>query len=103
MAPAVDRPRSYRQNLPEILQLARAGKCLQLRFDPNDQWNSYLSVIAEKAAGTVSVLDRFHIMSQMSKVIDAVRANEAKELKIKGKEPILKGSRGEHLKSPRDS
>ena len=63
-------------------------------------WKPYLSVIAEKAAGAVNVLDRFHIMSHMGKAIDEVRVNEVKDLKCKGKEPLLTRSRWCLLKRP---
>lgn len=46
------------------------------------------------------MLDRFHIMSQMSKAIDEVRAKEARELRAKGYEPVLKASRWLLLKRP---
>jgi Transposase and inactivated derivatives len=49
---------------------------------------------------TLDSLDRFHIMAHMSKAIDEVRAQEAKELKAKGKEPVLKHSRFLLLKRP---
>ena len=39
------------------------------------------------------VLDRFHIMQQMNKAIDEVRAAETKRLKAAGYEPVLKHSR----------
>lgn len=68
-------------------------RCQQLRFICSDMWKPYLSVIAEKAAGAVNVLDRFHVMSHMGKAIDEVRANEVNELKSKGKEPLLTRSR----------
>ena len=63
-------------------------------------WKSDLAVIAERAAGAVNILDRFHIMSHMSKAIDEVRANETKELKKNGKEPLLTKSRWCLLKRP---
>ena len=75
-------------------------RCQHLRFICSDMWKPYLSVIAEKAAGAVNVLDRFHIMRHMSKAIDEIRANEAKELKSKGKEPLLSKSRWCLLKRP---
>jgi len=64
-----------------------------LRFVCTDMWKPYLQIIAWKAAQAVHVLDRFHIMSHMSKAIDAVRAKEVKELKAKGKNPVLTGTR----------
>jgi transposase len=75
-------------------------RCQRLRFVCSDMWKPYLRVIAEKAANAVNILDRFHVMSHMSKAIDAVRAKEAKDLKAKGKEPLLTGSRWCLLKRP---
>ena len=75
-------------------------RCGQLRFICSDMWKPYLAVIAKKAADAVNVLDRFHIMSHLSKAIDEVRANEVKELKNKGKEPLLTKSRWCLLKRP---
>jgi len=75
-------------------------RCQDLRFVCSDMWKPYLRVIAEMAPAAVNVLDRFHVMSHMSKAIDEVRAKEAKELKAKGKEPLLTGSRWCLLKRP---
>lgn len=75
-------------------------RCQRLRFVCSDMWKPYLRVIAEKASFAVNVLDRFHVMSHMSKAIDKVRATEAKELKAKGKQPLLTGSRWCLLKRP---
>jgi len=44
-------------------------------------WKPYLKVIAKKAGQAIHILDRFHIMSHLSKAIDAVRAQETRELK----------------------
>lgn len=71
-----------------------------LRFVCSDMWKPYLRVIAKKAADAVHVLDRYHIMSHLSKAIDEVRAKEAKALKAKGAEPVLKGTRWCLLKRP---
>jgi len=70
-----------------------ADRSAKLRFICSDMWKPYLKVIARKAAHAVHVLDRFHIMSNLSKAIDKVRAEEARQLKADGYEPILKGSR----------
>ena len=53
-------------------------------------WKPYLQVLAEKAAGAIHVLDRFHIMQKMNKAVDEVRAVEARQLKEDGYEPVLK-------------
>ncbi len=41
----------------------------------------------------INILDRFHIMAHLNKVIDEVRAGEARELKEKGYEPVLRKTR----------
>ncbi len=71
-----------------------------LTFICSDMWKPYLRIIARMAGGAVNVLDRFHIASHMNKAIDEVRAKETKDLKAKGKEPVLKNSRWCLLKRP---
>jgi len=71
-----------------------------LRYICTDMWKPYLQVVAEKASQAINILDRFHIMSHMNKAIDKVRATEFKELKTKGKQAILTGSRWCLLKRP---
>ena len=72
----------------------------QLRFVCSDMWKPYLKVIAKKAAQALHVLDRFHIAMHLNKAIDEVRAAEAREMKAKGLEPILKHSRWCLVKRP---
>jgi transposase len=69
-------------------------------FICSDMWKPYLKVTAKKAGQAVHILDRFHIMAHLSKAIDEVRAQETKELKDKGYEPILSKTRGLLLKRP---
>ncbi len=57
-------------------------------------------VIANRASHAVHVLDRFHIMQQMNKKLDRVRAAETRQLKADGYEPILTHSRWCLLKRP---
>ena len=64
----------------------------QLQFICSDMWKAYLHVIAKKASQALHVLDRFHIAQHMNKAIDQVRAQEARDLKAKGLQPILKHS-----------
>jgi transposase len=75
-------------------------RCARLRFVCSDMWKPYLKVIAKKASEAIHVLDRFHIMTHMSKAIDEVRAKEVKRLKADGYEPVLKGTRYCLLKRP---
>jgi len=71
-----------------------------LKFICSDMWQPYLNVIAEKAAGALHVLDRYHIVAKMNKALDEVRAAEIKDLKAKGYEPVLKKTRWCLLKRP---
>jgi transposase len=72
----------------------------QLAFVCSDMWKPYLKVIAKKASQALHVLDRFHIAMHMNKAIDQVRAQEARDLRAKGRDPILKHSRWCLLKRP---
>lgn len=71
-----------------------------LCFICSDMWKPYLKVIAKKAGQALHVLDRFDIMSHMSKAIDEVRAQEAKTLQARGYEPVLTKTRWLLLKRP---
>ena len=56
-------------------------------------WKPYLKVIKKKAPGAIHILDRFHIMANVNKSIDKVRAAEQRILEEDGYEPVLKKSR----------
>lgn len=72
----------------------------RLRYVCSDMWQPYLKVLAKKASQALHVLDRFHIVANMNKAIDKVRAAEVRELRDKGLEPVLKNSRWCLLKRP---
>ena len=72
----------------------------KLQFICSDMWQAYIKVILKKASQAIHVLDRFHVMQLMGKAINAVRAEEVKQLKLDGYEPILKGARWLLLKRP---
>jgi len=71
-----------------------------IRFVCSDMWRPYLSVVAKKAGAAIHVLDRFHVMSHMSKAIDKVRAQEVRKIKAAGGVPVLKDARWLLLKRP---
>ncbi len=64
-----------------------------LKYVCSDMWKPYLNVIRKRAGDTVHVLDRYHVMAQMNKAIDEVRATESKRMKADGYEPVLANSR----------
>jgi transposase len=77
-----------------------AERSAGLRFICSDLWKPYLKVVAKKAGHAIHVLDRFHIMGHFGKAIDEVRAQEARELKAHGQEPVLTKTRWLLLKRP---
>jgi transposase len=87
------------ETLDRFFDWLGADRISKLRFVCSDMWRPYLGVIAQRAAHVVHVLDRFHIMANISKAIDKIRSDEARELKALGVE-ILKGSRWTLLKRP---
>jgi len=66
----------------------------------SDMWKPYIKVIRNRASDAIHVLDRFHIMGNMGKAIDKVRAEEARKMESDGYEPILKKTRFLLLKRP---
>lgn len=74
--------------------------CAGVQFVCSDMWKPYLTVISEQLAGAVHVLDRFHIMQKFGKALDEIRAEESKQLKRDGYEPVLTKSRWCLLKRP---
>lgn len=72
----------------------------KLEFICSDIWQAYLKVIKTKASQALHVLDRYHIIVQINKAIDQVRAGEVRMLKESGKKPILKRTRWIFLKNP---
>jgi transposase len=70
-----------------------------IQFICSDMWRPYLQVIHERCSQALHILDRFHIVSQMNKALDEVRASEARKLASQGR-PVLKHSRWCLLKRP---
>jgi transposase len=71
-----------------------------LQFICSDMWKPYLNVIAERAGQALHILDRFHIMAHFGKALDDVRAQEARQLRADGYEPVLGKTRWLLLKRP---
>jgi transposase len=55
----------------------------------SDMWKPYLKVIKERLPAALHVLDRFHIVANLNKVLDQVRAGEARKMASDGYEPLL--------------
>jgi len=62
-------------------------------FICSDMWEPYLKVIREKCGEALHILDRFHIVANMNKALDEVRAEETRQMRQQGLEPVLRKSR----------
>lgn len=69
-----------------------------IRFICSDMWKPYLKVIKKKIGHATHILDRYHVVSNLNKSIDEVRAEETRAFKQEGYEPILKHTRWCFLK-----
>ena len=70
----------------------------RIRYVCSDMWQPYLKVIARKLPSALHILDRFHIVANLNKALDKVRAGEARRLESEGYEPVLKKTRWCFLK-----
>ena len=59
----------------------------------SDMWQAYIKVIQKKAPQALHILDRFHIVANLNKAVNDVRAAEHKKMVADGYEPTLKKSR----------
>jgi len=88
------------KTLLRFFQWFGAERSKTLGYVCTDMWKPYLKVIAKKASHAIHILDRFHIMAHINKAIDEVRAQETRELRANGYEPVLTKSRWLLLKRP---
>ena len=86
------------RSLERFFEMLGPQRAQTLQFVCSDMWQAYLKVIKDKAGQALHILDRFHIMSMLNKAIDKVRAEEHRQLKHDGYEPILTKSRWSLLK-----
>ena len=73
--------------------------CANIAHICNDMERAYLKVISERLPDALHILDRFHIVKLLNEAVDAVRREEAKELRKEGID-LLKGMRFAFLKRP---
>jgi transposase len=88
------------ESLRPFFELLGKRRVARLKFVCSDMWQAYLNVIRQEASAALNILDRFHVMKQLNKAIDEVRAAEAKRLRRDGYEAVLKHSRWCLLKRP---
>jgi transposase len=75
-----------------MLKKAKVDYAATIGFVCSDMWKAYLKVIAKKLPGALHILDRYHVVANLGKALDEVRAEEARTLKKQGWD-VLKRSR----------
>ena len=75
-------------------------RCKEIEYVCSHMWKPYLKVINKKIPQALHILDRFHIVANLNKALNEVRAAEAKRLKREGYEDVLKNSKYCFLKNP---
>ena len=65
----------------------------KIAFVCSYMWEPYLKVIRENCSEALHILDRFHIVANMNKALDQVRAEETGRMTLAGLDPVLKKSR----------
>lgn len=71
-----------------------------IRYVCSDMWKPYLKVIAEKLPQAIHILDRFHIVANLNKALNEIRAAEARRLKAEGYPETLKHTKYCFAKNP---
>jgi len=75
-----------------MLKRAKVDYAKTIGFVCSDMWKAYLKVIARKLPGALHILDRYHVVANLGKALDQVRAEEARKLRQQGWD-VLKRSR----------
>ena len=63
-----------------------------LEYVCSDMWKAYIKVIRERAGEAVHILDRYHVMSMLSKAIDKVRAEQTRDFSVAVRSPANCGN-----------
>lgn len=87
-----DTLRAFFEEHGEALEQRVKGVCC-------DMWQPYIDMVKQHLPNATLVFDRFHIMQQLMQAVDAVRRDEARELKASNPE-LLKRTRYLWLKNP---
>jgi transposase len=72
-----------------------------IAFVASDMWKAFRNVVRDRCSVVLHVLDRFHVMQLMSKAIDETRRQEVRQLRERGRAPLLTKTRWLLLKRPK--
>jgi transposase len=93
----VSEGRSVRSFL-RFFRMMGQDRTASIRYVCSDMWRAYRKVIAKKLPQALHLLDRYHIVANLNKALDQVRADEARRLKAQGYVAHLKHTRWCFLK-----
>ncbi len=79
-----------------------AQKSSQILYVCSDLWKPYLKVIKKKAPQALHILDRFHLVANLNKALNEIRAAEARRLQRDGYINVLVKSKYCFLKNPQN-
>jgi len=71
---------THHRILPGFFTIIREQLAAQIDFVCSDMWQPYLDVIRQKCSRALHILDRFHIVAEMNKALDEVRAAESRQM-----------------------
>jgi len=78
------------QSLRDFFKILTQKQLESIQFVCSDMWKPYLNVIKGKLEHALHVLDRFHIVANLNKAINEVRAAEARKMRQDGYQEVLK-------------
>jgi transposase len=78
------------ESLREFFKMLNQKQTQSIQFVCSDMWKPYLNVIGQKLEHALHVLDRFHIVANLNKAINEVRAAEARKMRQDGYQEVLK-------------
>lgn len=77
----------------EFFDFLGPKRCEKIEYVCSDMWKAYLKVIKNRISQAVHILDRYHIVANLNKALDKVRAAEHRQMKEDGYDPVLTKSR----------
>lgn len=88
------------RSLLSFFRMLGDKRSASIRYVCSDMWKPYLKVIAKKIPDAVHILDRFHIVANLNKALNEIRATEARKMRREGYEEVLKHTKYCFAKNP---
>lgn len=93
-------PKRNVRSLLGFFRMLGPDRSASIRHVCSDMWKPYLKVIARKLPQALHILDRFHLVANLNKALNEIRAAEARRLKREGYEEVLKNTKYCFAKNP---